>query len=126
MLNDKEKREFYDKYGTEEEFREKYQQQNVRRNQGFEEMDPFDLFEMFFTGGNGRFERNGGRFVFRRNNYYEEEEDENQEQRRARQVRQRPGLTQLLPFIMLIAMYVIPYIFNSVKILMILETIIPI
>ena len=111
-LNDKEKRAFYDKYGTEEEFREKYGQANNRRYQ--EEMDPFDLFEMFFTGGNGRFERNGGRFVYKRNNFHEEggeEEEENQ----GRRQRQRPGWGQFLPLLLLTFMYVVPYIFNSVS-----------
>ncbi len=39
ILSDKEKRQFYDKYGTEEEFREKYQQQY--HHQEDEEIDPF-------------------------------------------------------------------------------------
>lgn len=61
ILSDKEKKEFYDKYGTEEEFREKYAQQNNQRYR--EEMDAFDLFEILFTGGDARFGRT--RHVYR-------------------------------------------------------------
>ena len=39
ILSDKEKRIFYDKYGTEEEFREKYEKQY--HHQDDEEVDPF-------------------------------------------------------------------------------------
>jgi len=69
----------------------------------------FLRFEMFFTGGNGRFERNGGRFVYRQNVHEEDEEVDENNQRQ----RQRPGLGQFLPILMLLLMYVIPYIFNS-------------
>jgi len=72
-------------------------------------MDFFDLFEMIITGGNRRFERNGGRFVYRQNHHEEEEADGEQQRQR-----QRPGLGQFLPLIMLTLMYVVPYIFSSV------------
>ena len=60
VLSNEEKRKFYDKYGTEEEFREKYQSQY----QNFEEdLDPFDIFDILFNGPDG-FQR---RRQFRRN-----------------------------------------------------------
>jgi len=53
ILSDKEKRAFYDKHGTEEEFREKYQQQ-YHHGADEDDINPFDLFDLFFTNGGGR------------------------------------------------------------------------
>ena len=49
-LIDPKKKEIYDKYGSDEEFRQKYYEQNQRQYEA-EEMDPFDIFEAFFSGG---------------------------------------------------------------------------
>jgi len=49
-LIDPKKKEIYDKYGSDEEFRQKYYEQTQRQYEA-EEMDPFDIFEAFFSGG---------------------------------------------------------------------------
>jgi DnaJ family protein B protein 12 len=48
-LSNPEKKSFYDKYGNEEEFKQKYYQANHRYYQ--EEMDPFEAFNIFFGNG---------------------------------------------------------------------------
>ena len=48
-LSNKEKKEFYDKYGNEAEFKEKYYRQH-NRNYYEDEMDPFEAFNIFFGG----------------------------------------------------------------------------
>lgn len=53
-LNDLEKRKLYDKYGTEEEFREKYYQANQQR---YEEEDEYDIFDILFEGQGRRTRR---------------------------------------------------------------------
>ena len=59
-LNDPEKRNFYDKYGNEEEFRQKYY--NAHHHHYEDEMDPYDIFDILFGGaamhGRGRRARN--------------------------------------------------------------------
>jgi DnaJ-class molecular chaperone len=109
-LKDPEKRAFYDKYGSEEELREKYAQQNAQRYQE-EDIDPFDLFEMFFTGGNMHFQRGGNR-VYRRRQQHHEEEARQQPQG---QIPRRMLLVQLLPFLVIILFSVLPYLFSSVN-----------
>ncbi len=79
-------------------------------------MDPFDLFEMFFTAGMGgetHFRR--GNRVFRRR-YHQHEEHENQHRAQPRIVNHRYlMLIQLLPFLAIFLFSVIPYLFNSVN-----------
>jgi DnaJ family protein B protein 12 len=106
-LKDPEKRIFYDKYGSEEELREKYAQQNAQRYQE-EDIDPFDLFEMFFTGGNVHFQR-GNRVYRRRQQHHEPEEG------RQNPMPRRMLLVQLLPFLIIILFSVVPYFFTSVR-----------
>ena len=48
-LSDPDKRKIFDKYGSEEQFREKYYQEHKRQYE--DEYDPFDLFQMFMNGG---------------------------------------------------------------------------
>ncbi len=102
-LSNEEKRTFYDKYGPEEEVRDRMHQQQAYFNQN--EQDPFDLFNMFFAG-NGNFEFHQGGNVFRR---------------RQRQANHQPQqgytllLYQLLPFLLFIMMYILPVIFKSVR-----------
>lgn len=113
-MKDPEKKTFYDKYGTEEEFREKYAQQHQGHYHEDEEMDPFDLFEMFFTagmGGGNQFTRRGNR-VFRRRQQPEDQEADNQ-----RRVVRNPRYVifmQLLPFLVFMLFSIIPYLFNTV------------
>lgn len=116
-LKDPEKKSFYDKYGSEEEYREKYTQQHNHQYQD-EEVDPFDLFEMFFTGGMGgnvHFQR-GGRVFRRRYNQQPEEAEEQghqQNQRRAGNNRY-VALIQLLPFLLIVLYSFIPYLLQTV------------
>lgn len=66
-LNDKNKRAIYDEHGSEQNFRQQYSQQFN------EEDDPFDMFEMFFTGNvnrnrrRGNYARNGNTFFYSAN-----------------------------------------------------------
>ena len=48
-LSDPNKRKTFDKYGSEEKFREHYYQEHKRQYE--DEFDPFDLFQMFMNGG---------------------------------------------------------------------------
>ncbi len=92
-LNDPEKKAFYDKYGNEAEFKEKYYQANHRYYQ--EEMDPFEAFNIFF--GNG-FYPNGGRY------HYSNEDNSNDG------LRNRRSIIQLFPFLL---MFLISFFFNN-------------
>jgi len=102
VLSDKEKREFYDKYGTEEEYREKYHQAH-QNQQNEEDLDPFDLFNMFFNGNMNAF--NERRFMRRR-----QQEGQNGEPVR---INRFQFLIQLLPLILIGLSSFWPYIFNS-------------
>ena len=102
ILSNDEKRNFYDKFGTEEEFRQKYQSQH----QNFEEeMDPFDIFDILFNGPEG-FQR---RRNFRRNNnYYQRETQNNNVQRNKFAV-----FIQFLPLIFLLLVNILPDLLKS-------------
>ena len=91
-LSDPEKKEFYDKYGNEQEFKEKYFQRNHRHFQ--EEMDPFEAFNMFF--GSGFFP--GARYHFRTEPDYQEHG--NMDNRRK--------ILQFFPLIFLLIVYILP------------------
>jgi hypothetical protein len=78
-------------------------------------MDPFDLFQMFFSegmGGNVRYEQRGGR-IYRRH-YQEETVDPRRRAARPANAR-NVMIMQLLPFIALMLFSVIPYLFTSVS-----------
>ena len=93
-LSNPEKKEFYDKYGNEEEFKQKYYQANHRYYQ--EEMDPFEAFNIFF--GNGFFNNRG-------RNFYWEDENSN---RNEGQIRNRRSILQLMPLLFLFLIYILP------------------
>ena len=63
ILSNPEKKEFYDKYGDEQEFRNKYYQTHQHHYE--DDIDPFDIFEMFFNGGTINLNRRN----FRRRRY---------------------------------------------------------
>ena len=99
-LSDPEKKAFYDKYGNEQEFKEKYYQATHRYYQ--EEMDPFEAFNIFF--GNG-FYPNGRRY-----HHYHYEDDSNDG------MRNRRSIIQLFPVLLLFLIYLLPsisYLFQS-------------
>ena len=97
-LTDPKKREMFDKYGSEEEYREKVYQQ---RQQEYEDFDAYDIFDMFF--GNIDPE------VLRRQ----------RRRYRAQQVQVNPKVAKYLPFIQLIPIflmglsYILPSLFQS-------------
>lgn len=70
-------------------------------------MDPFDLFEMFFTGGNPQNRRRPQR---RENNHNHNNENQGNNVR----VNKFAFLFQLLPIILLVLFSILPYLFNSV------------
>jgi len=90
-LSDPEKKEFYDKYGNEAEFKEKYYQAKHRYYE--EEMDPFEAFNIFF--GNGFFPRG-------RHGYYYQENTNNDQNRNNR------SIFQFLPILVLLLVYILP------------------
>ena len=99
-LTDPKKRELFDKYGSEEEYREKMYQE---RQQAFEDdFDAYDIFDMFF--GNIDPE------VLRR---------QRRRYRRAQQVQINPKVAKFLPFIQLIPIllmgltYILPNLFQT-------------
>ena len=104
-LSNPEKKQFYDKYGNEEEFRNRYYQTHQHHYE--DDIDPFDIFEMFFNGGiniNGRHFRRG-----RRNN--NENNNRNQNQPRGKFF----ALLQILPFILILLLSNLPDLFEYFK-----------
>ena len=91
-LSDPEKKSFYDKYGNEQEFKEKYFQRHHTHYQ--EEMDPFEAFNIFF--GNGFFP--GGRYHFRTDF----------EPRQGGNMNARSKILQFIPLFFLLFIYIIP------------------
>ena len=92
-LSDPEKKSFYDKYGNEQEFKEKYFQRHHRYYQ--EEMDPFEAFNIFF--GNGFFP--GGRYHFRTD--FEPNQGVNN-------INANSKLIQLIPLLFVLIIYILP------------------
>ena len=92
-LSNEEKKNFYDKYGNEEEFKQKYYEANQRYYQ--EEMDPFEAFNMFF--GNG--------FPHRGYNFYWSNDNQN-----GGDIRNRRGVSLLgyIPILFFFLIYLLP------------------
>lgn len=101
ILSNEEKKDFYDKYGPEDEAREKmHQQQRYYYEQ--DERDPFEMFNSFFQGG----------FEFENGNIYRR-----QQQRGAARPRGLVSIIyQLIPIILFLIIYIVPIIFKSVSI----------
>ena len=103
-LTDPKKRELFDKYGSEEEYREKIYQERQQQFE-YEDFDAYDIFDMFFGNIDPEILRRQRR-RFRRA----------QAQQRA-QV--NPKVLKFLPFIQLIPLfitlltYIFPYLFTS-------------
>eukprot|EP00340_Litonotus_pictus_P007119 CAMPEP_0170523248 /NCGR_PEP_ID=MMETSP0209-20121228/8695_1 /TAXON_ID=665100 ORGANISM="Litonotus pictus, Strain P1" /NCGR_SAMPLE_ID=MMETSP0209 /ASSEMBLY_ACC=CAM_ASM_000301 /LENGTH=294 /DNA_ID=CAMNT_0010811255 /DNA_START=28 /DNA_END=912 /DNA_ORIENTATION=+ len=110
VLTNDEKKTFYDKYGPEEEVRDRMHQQQQQYYTFQDDQDPFEMFRMFFGGMDGQFEFQNGR-VFRR------EMGRRQQQRpqREREPVNRYSLllSQLLPLILIFMLYVLPYLLQS-------------
>ena len=101
-LSNPEKKNFYDKYGNEEEFKQKYYQAHNRYYE--EEMDPFEAFNIFF--GNGFFPNRGRHFHY----HYSNDNAGNG------QTQNRRTIFQLLPVLFFFLIYLLPslsYLFES-------------
>lgn len=114
-MKDPEKRKLYDLYGSEEEIREKQAQQQANFNNYQDDVDPFDLFEMFFNGGsfhqNGNFRRRANR-ADRHNP--QQQNHRNQNANANVRVNKYAFLVQLFPLILIFLLSVIPSLFQSV------------
>ena len=108
-LSDTEKRQFYDKYGNEEEFRQKYYQTHQYYE---EEMDPYDIFEILFGGPgmmNGRGRRRGRHFHFRQaNNVHFNDFG-------GTQLKGKSVFLVLVPFFLIVILQVLPEIYTLLK-----------
>ena len=103
-LSDPDKRKKFDKYGSEEEFREKYYQEHQRQYEDDIELDPFDLFQMFMGGGLDRASIERLRRQRRNNANFRQQNPK---------MAKLYSLIQLLPIIMMFALYVLPQFFQS-------------
>ena len=120
-LKDPEKRKLYDLYGSEEEIRERQSQQQAHYHYQQEEVDPFDLFEMFFNGGsfqqNGHFRRRGNRNA----QHHQQQNHRNEHAEGNVRVNKYAFLFQLLPLILIFLLSVVPTLFQSVTLFLINE-----
>ena len=91
-LSNPEKKSFYDKYGNEEEFKQKYYQANHRYYE--EEMDPFEAFNFFF--GNGFYPHASRNFYYSNHNPNEGE------------VRNNRSIFHFIPVLLLMLVYILP------------------
>ncbi len=99
ILSNEEKKSFYDKYGPEEEVRERMHQQQQQQRQYYtfeDEMNPEDLFKMFF----------GGDINIRRGN---------RNQQRREPPNRFAALSQLFPLLLMFIIYIVPYLLQSVR-----------
>lgn len=95
VLSDAEKRKFYDTYGTEEEAREQYYRQ--QHQEYYEDIDPFNIFEMFMGPEfANQFHRRGQRTQHHHSNSNQPQTPIN-------------NLMRLFPIIILILIYVLSY-----------------
>ena len=104
ILSNPEKKEFYDKYGDEQEFRNRYYQ--THQHQYEDDIDPFDIFEMFFNGGTINLNRRNFRRRRQNNN-----QNENENQRRGKFF----TLLQFIPFILILLLSNLPDLFEFFK-----------
>ena len=110
-LSDPEKKKFYDKYGNEEEFRQRYYQ--AHQNYYEEEMDPYDIFEILFGGGAIPRRGRGGR---NRNHYYRHNFNNVQfNDFGAINLRGSSLLFLFIPFLLMILLQIIPSIITLLK-----------
>ena len=95
-LSNEEKKAFYDKYGNEEEFKQKYYQANHRYYE--EEMDPFEAFNIFF--GNGFYPNRARHFYWAGGNGNNTNDDQ--------QIRNNRSLIQFIPVLFFLLIYILP------------------
>lgn len=106
-LSDPEKKTMFDKYGTEEEYREKYYQ--AHQQQYEEDIDPYDLLNKFFSGQfNARYSNRTPRG---QETYYENNDNQRPNQQNVRLL----GLIQILPIILIFGGYILSSLFQTVS-----------
>ena len=108
-LSDPEKKSFYDKYGNEEEFRQRYYQAHQHYE---EEMDPYDIFEILFGIPNMQ-----GRGRRRNRNYYRNQHAHNAHFNDFGTINVRGNslLMIFIPFLLMIVIQILPEIFKLFK-----------
>ena len=108
-LSDPEKKKFYDKYGSEEEFRQKYYQYHQNYE---EEMDPYDIFDILFGGQT--MPRRGRR---RTRNYYYRNNFNNVHFNDFGVINLRGNslLLMFVPFLLMILIQIVPAIISILK-----------
>ena len=108
-LSDPEKKSFYDKYGNEEEFRQRYYQAHQHYE---EEMDPYDIFEILFGIPNVQ-----GRGRRRNRNYYRNQHAHNVHFNDFGTINVRGNslLMIFIPFLLMIVIQILPEIFKLFK-----------
>ena len=106
-LSDPEKKNFYDKYGNEEEYRQRYYQAHHYE----EEMDPYDIFEILFGIPNmhrgGRRENRNFRRNYAHNVQFNDFGGIN--------IRGNSLLFLFLPFLLMIVIQILPELFSLFK-----------
>ena len=102
-LTDPKKKEIYDKYGSEEQFREKYYQEHQQQFNE-QEIDPFDIFEAFFSGADIN-------EVLRRRRYNVQRRQNNINPKYAKFL----PFIQFIPFILMFLSYYLPVLLQEKK-----------
>ena len=103
-LTDPKKRELFDKYGSEEEYREKIYQERQQQFE-YEDFDAYDIFDMFFGNIDPEILR-------RQRRRFRRAQAQQQAQMNPRLVKFLPFLN-LVPFLLMSLTYVIPYLFRT-------------
>ena len=103
-LTDPKKRELFDKYGSEEEYREKIYQERQQQFE-YEDFDAYDIFDMFFGNIDPEVLR-------RQRRRFRRAQAQQQAQINPRFVKFLP-LLQLIPVLLMSLTYFIPYIFRT-------------
>lgn len=112
-LTDGEKKKMYDKYGTDEEYREKYYQ--AHQQQYEEEIDPYEILNMFFSGG--RYNPRNRTQRYQQQYYYQGNNDENNNHRANPQNIRLMNLIQILPIVIIFGGYILSSLFTTVRII---------
>ena len=103
-LTDPKKRELFDKYGSEEEYREKIYQERQQQFE-YEDFDAYDIFDMFFGNIDPEVLR-------RQRRRFRRAQAQQQAQINPRFVKFLPFL-QLIPVLLMSLTYIVPYIFRT-------------
>ena len=103
-LTDPKKRELFDKYGSEEEYREKMYQERQKEFE-YEDFDAYDIFDMFFGNVDPEILR-------RQRRRFRRAQAQQQAQINPRLVKFMP-LFNLIPLLLMSLSYILPYLFRT-------------